>query len=164
MSIIKFQINQNIPDVIQSKPKQQQPILPQITSPYSAGTEGQLRRKEGNSAIEAAIKVVPIPEGRMRIQESNNFSKSLDANITRIDRRDKIQPKKVTTVPAKKVATTVKPVVTGSTNPFGDEDDDNDYDKLKNPFSADDAEEEVGGEATSTNPFGEYDDNLNPFS
>lgn len=103
---------------------------------------------------------IPIPEARMRLQETSKFSTSLEANITRpaivrekspMDRR--VSPKR----PAGTISNNL--ANQRAKNPF---DDDDGYDEAKNPFAED------GDDGTDTdrkkNQSEEYDNNLNPFA
>lgn len=117
---------------------------------------------EGNTSKtrQETAKRIPIPEGRMRLQEASKFSTSLEANITRpIDRRDK-SPKVTPFGSPKRQSNSISKNITNhkTKNPF---DDDDGYDDSKNPFADD---EKDHSETEKNNPFEEYDNNLNPFA
>lgn len=107
------------------KPKEAKPL-----PTYGLGAEARIRQKENAKTAPA---IIPIPEGRMRLQE-NKYSSSLEANITKVtssvDSAHSVQKKQF-----------VKQY-DESKNPFADEDsDDNnpftdDYDKNLNPFTS----------------------------
>lgn len=142
-----MQINKNIPEPARTDRQQQQP-----QRAYGAGAEAKIRATEGYTAKEAAIRAVPVPEGRLRMQEANKFSSSLEANMTRSSIRRERSPRPVAGSP--KVTKAAVPAA--APNPFQS------YDTKKNPFGDEDAD--AGGGAAGGNPFGEYDDNLNPFA
>lgn len=104
--------------------------------------------------------IVPVPEGRMRVLEQQQYSSSLEANMrlpepvhipksSPSNRRNDSLPSSGNVSP--KISSAL---VNPSKNPFEEDDDD-----AMNPFAE---------EATEpTNPFGDdddYDKNLNPFS
>lgn len=129
---------------------------------YGAGAEAKIRIDEGNatkSRLDPA-KRIPIPEGRMRLQEASKFSSSLEANISRSkDLREK-SPKVTPIGSPRKQSNAISRNITNqkARNPF---EDDEGYDDSKNPF-ADDEKDELNADVT--NPFEEYDNNLNPFA
>lgn len=97
----------------------------------------------------------------MRIQETNKYLSSLEANISQVNKRQDRSPRSIGGNGVQPTATHITSAAkTGialrtSSNPFGDDD----YDKSKDPFNDDD---EV--DTAPTKPISEYDDNLNPFS
>lgn len=103
-------------------------------------TEGRLRQLEGKTTLP---QLVPMSEGRMRIQE-RQYSASLEANLVKTS--PKISPKdspkdslsaNIVNKASKNYDESKNPFNEG-TNPFGDEvedDDDDEYDKNLNPFS-----------------------------
>lgn len=114
-----------------------------------------------NTAKQVAPKgtsVIPVPEGRMRLMEQQQYSSSLEANITKLE--PKIHGHKSPFASPRVVRKKEEPKISSaiandSKNPFEET-----YDESKNPF----ADEETND---PTNPFGEdedYDKNLNPFS
>ena len=118
--------------------------------------EARIRQDEGRSNIPANR---PLPEGRMRIQETSRYSTNIEANIQKPKASTAFNPPK-----QKQEISISKQIIKESTNPFGDEDEDG-YDKSKNPF-AEDEDDENGAKVQSEvkNPFEEYDNNLNPFA
>lgn len=122
-----------------------------------------------NAAKQMAPKgttVIPVPEGRMRLLEQQQYSSSLEANISRLEPRVHRPSPLASPIPPRKnpndpQTLNISPKISAaisngaSKNPFEDET----YDDTKNPF----AEDEVND---PSNPFGEddYDKNLNPFS
>lgn len=111
---------------------------------------------EGNKSRSGPARKIPIPEARMRLQEANQFSTSLEANITRPanvrERSPKVTPKRQSNSIASNIANQ------RAKNPF---DDDDSYDDAKNPFADDENDE---NDADKVKPFEEYDNNLNPFA
>lgn len=138
-----MQINKNIPEP--ARADRQQP--PQRA--FGAGAEAKIRATEGYTVREAAIRAVPVPEGRLRMQEANKFSTSLEANMTRSSVRREKSPRPLAGSPKVTKAAVPNPIES--------------YDKQKNPFGDYD-EDADGGDKSGGNPFGEYDDNLNPFA
>lgn len=96
----------------------------QETPTYGLGAEARIRQMENARNAPA---IIPIPEGRIRLQETNRYSSSLEANITKPSTADSWS--KTNNYDESK-------------NPFADDDsDDNnpfkdDYDKNLNPFSS----------------------------
>ncbi|XP_028040568.1 vacuolar protein sorting-associated protein 11 homolog [Bombyx mandarina] len=140
---------------------------------YGAGAEAKLRMQEGqskqlfvpNAPKQIAPKgssVVPVPEGRMRLMEQQQYSSSLEANLTRLEPVHTKKPSPFASPRAAKRIVldqpkTSKPPVTKleGSNPF-----DEHYDESKNPFA-----DEQGDDPT--NPFAgddDYDSNYNPFA
>ncbi|CAG4951589.1 unnamed protein product [Colias eurytheme] len=129
---------------------------------YGPGAEAKLRLQEGQSKqmfVSNATKqmapkgtsVVPVPEGRMRVLEQQQYSSSLEANMTRLEPR--VHPISIPKEQSPKLSPNISSAITS--NPFEDT-----YDETKNPF----ADEESSDPA---NPFSEdddYDKNLNPFA
>lgn len=122
------------------------PKIPQVTEYKYQATEGRLRQNEGKTSIP---QLVPISEGRIRMQE-RQYSASLEANLTKIS--PKQSPKRsprdnISASVANKInidydesknpfaESSTNPFYEKSTNPF-DEDDDEDYDKNSNRFAA----------------------------
>lgn len=129
---------------------------------YGAGAEAKIRIDEGNTSQNRLdpAKKIPVPEGRMRLQETNKFASSLEANITRPkDIREK-SPRVTPFGSPKKQSNTISKNITNQKvkNPFEDDDG---YDDSKNPFADD---EKDATETDKNNPFEEYDNNLNPFA
>lgn len=162
---------------------------------YGPGAEGRLRLEEGQSkqvytpegSMQSAGRgsnVIPVPEGRMRLQEQRNtdarYSSSLEANLARpalpspmhlsSERLDRLPAVHRPLAARKKenLEPTSLPGSVGSSprasrgknppvasNPF-EEDSDGNYDESKNPF----AEAE---EFDEKNPFAGGDHNKNPF-
>ncbi|KAJ6646297.1 Vacuolar protein sorting-associated protein 11 like [Pseudolycoriella hygida] len=151
------EINQN---VVSQRIKDQSQVNP--FNNYGAGAEAKIRMDEGSTTknrLDPARKI-PVPEARMRFQEANRFSTSLEANITRPpvvrDKSPRVTP---FGSPKKQSNSISKNIVNQrAKNPFEDGDG---YDDSKNPFAED---EKDGADAEQGNPFGEYDDNLNPFA
>lgn len=139
-----------------NKPRSQDQSQINPFNSYGAGAEAKIRIDEGIKSRLDPAKRIPIPEGRMRLQEANKFSSSLEANMTRPkDIREKSpfgSPKKQSNAISKNI-TNQK-----AKNPFEDDDG---YDDSKNPFADDEKGE---ADADKNNPFGEYDNNLNPFA
>lgn len=159
----RFQINRNIIEGNRSKQQDQSQANP--FNSYGAGAEAKIRIDEGNTTknrVDPARKI-PIPEARMRLQETSKFSTSLEANITRPtnlrDRSPKVtpfgSPKKQSNSIANNIANQQR-----AKNPFEDDADDG-YDDAKNPFAED---EKDSGDADKINRLEEYDNNLNPFA
>ncbi|CAK1586787.1 unnamed protein product [Parnassius mnemosyne] len=144
---------------------------------YGPGAEAKLRLQEGqskqvfvpNTTKQMAPKgtaVIPVPEGRMRLMEQQQYASSLEANMTKLEPKVHAKPSPYTspTAARKKIQELSgspkisSAISTGaSKNPFEDET----YDETKNPFSDED------GRKDPTNPFSEddeYDKNLNPFT
>ncbi|XP_047535225.1 vacuolar protein sorting-associated protein 11 homolog [Vanessa atalanta] len=136
---------------------------------YGPGAEAKLRLQEGqskqvfvsNTAKQVAPKgtsVIPVPEGRMRLMEQQQYSSSLEANMTKLEPQNhtKKSPFASPSVVRKKEEPKISSTITNDNrNPF-----DENYDESKNPF-ADETKNDP------TNPFGDdedYDKNLNPFS
>ncbi|GBP28431.1 hypothetical protein EVAR_103005_1 [Eumeta japonica] len=156
---------------------------------YGPGAEAKLRLEEGqskqlyvlnapNQTAPKGTSVVPIPEGRIRLQEAHRYSNSLEANVKTppplfhertetlvrsspvITRKTSGLKKPDAGAPggrdvspkARNISSAISN--TTNTNPFEDA-----YDESKNPFA-----DEAGG---PSNPFEEdedYDKNLNPFT
>lgn len=140
------------------KPQNQSQINP--FNSYGAGAEAKIRMDEGNTAksrLDTARKI-PIPEARMRLQEVNRFSTSLEANITRPPNPRERSPKVTPFGSPMKQNNSISSNITNqrAKNPF---DDDEGYDDAKNPFADDDKDG-----ADKANPLEEYDNNLNPFA
>lgn len=106
-------------------------------------TEGRIRQTEGKSKTPT---VVPIPEGRMRLQERQQYSGSLEANLVRVSPKStpKQSPRRTSDMLSAHVVNkgasydeTKNPFAQSEgTNPFGDPDEeDDDYDKNLNPFA-----------------------------
>lgn len=118
--------------------KKPEPTISSIKPEVYSSSEGRLRQTEGKSTVP---QLVPISEGRMRMQE-RQYSASLEANLVKTS--PKISPKDS---PRDSLSANI-------VNKNG-----KDYDEAKNPFNE-------GG-----NPFeedeeddDEYDKNLNPFA
>ncbi len=130
---------------------------------YGAGAEAKIRIDEGNTARsrQDPARKIPIPEARMRLQETNKFSSSLEANITRPTNLRERSPR-VTPFgsPKKSTSNSIAQSIANqrAKNPF---DEDDGYDDAKNPFAEDDTD---AADADKNNPFEEYDNNLNPFA
>ncbi|XP_068617562.1 vacuolar protein sorting-associated protein 11 homolog [Battus philenor] len=140
---------------------------------YGPGAEAKLRLQEGqskqvfvpNTSKQIAPKgtaVIPVPEGRMRVMEQQQYASSLEAHLNKLEpaaiaRTSPMIGRKKVQEPingSPKISSAI--TNSSSKNPFEDET----YDESKNPFSDDDAKD-------PTNPFAEdddYDKNLNPFS
>ncbi|XP_034834657.1 vacuolar protein sorting-associated protein 11 homolog [Maniola hyperantus] len=136
---------------------------------YGPGAEAKLRLREGqskqvfipNTTKQVAPKgtsVIPVPEGRMRLIEQQQYASSLEANFTKLEPKVHKSPY-VSPVPPRKTERIPQNISTAITNdarnPF-----DETYDEAKNPF----ADENSSG---TKNPFAEeddYDKNLNPFA
>lgn len=117
-------------------------------STYGSGAEAKLRLTEIHSSHSSQSRKIPMAEGRMRNQESNKFSSSLEANISFPDKRGGT---KITTNSSPKPSKSSSKNVMAK-NPF---EDDSSYDDDKNPFAKD---AELENEKSK-----EYDNNLNPF-
>lgn len=89
-----------------------------------------------------------MSEGRMRMQETNKFSSSLEANISFVDRRAGGSGGGGVT----KITPSASPMTKAAINTVKAKN----YDAAKNPFGDDDSEE------AESKPK-EYDNNLNPF-
>lgn len=122
--------------------KKQEPVK-------EAPNEGRLRQTEGKSKTPT---VIPIPEGRMRLQE-RHYGGSLEANLIRVS--PKSTPKESPRKSSDMLSTNV--VNKGAS-----------YDETKNPFF-----ENTNPFEESTNPFGDPDEddieidddyNKNPFA
>lgn len=104
--------------------------------------EGRIRQLEGKSKTPT---VIPIPEGRMRLQESQ-YSGSLEANLTRTSPKpvSRDLPRRPSDMLSTNLANrgtkdgpydeTKNPFAEDVNNPFKDDEDDDDYDKNLNPF------------------------------
>ncbi|CAK1555893.1 unnamed protein product [Leptosia nina] len=153
------------PSPPQSAPAQPaQAAAPTSILNYGPGAEAKLRLQEGQSKqlyVSTAAKqmapkgssVVPVPEGRMRVLEQQQYSSSLEANMTRLEPVHEIKRDKV---PLRISPTPISGAISNG-NPFEDT-----YDEAKNPFA-----EEEEEDTDPTNPFAEnddYDKNLNPFA
>lgn len=138
-----LQINKNIPEPARAERQQQSQRA------YGAGAEAKIRATEGYTAKEAAIRAVPVPEGRLRMQEANKFSASLEANMTRSSMRREKSPRPVAGSPKVTKAATA-PLAVAAPNPF----------ESNNPFGDVDEEAAESGDKDGV----EYDDNLNPFA
>ena len=171
-----LQINKNI---VERPETGSQPVASNPYNQYGAGAESKLRIAEGQNISKAEAKrlrEVPIPEGRMRLQETSRYSTSLEANISRAPehlKRDhsprytpngslRGEPAASSNAISSNLANTSKPK-----NPF-EEGDEGAYDESKNPFADDEVpaapkKPDVDVDKGS-NPFEEYDNNLNPFS
>lgn len=132
-----------------STPKKQQEKKPKTIETqiqnYGYGAEARIRQLE-NSRSSSAI--VPPSEGRIRLQEANMYSSSLEGNLRNAQKSVDGNKKNEKGV---KYGKSEKKGLYGK-NPFED-----DYDDSKNPFIDVDSDE--------NNPFNDdYDKNLNPFA
>ncbi|XP_041982097.1 vacuolar protein sorting-associated protein 11 homolog [Aricia agestis] len=151
-----------------SPPVSAAPELPRAAAPapaplnYGPGAEAKLRLQEGqskqmfmsNTAKQVPPKgttVIPVPEGRMRVLEQQQYSSSLEANLKTLEPAKSESPMVHRKFEEKQKISAV--IANDSKNPF-----DENYDESKNPFADEDDD--------SKNPFAEddYDKNLNPFS
>ncbi|XP_050665690.1 uncharacterized protein LOC126965934 isoform X2 [Leptidea sinapis] len=120
---------------------------------YGPGAEAKLRLQEGQSKQVFGpnkSSVVPVPEGRMRLMERQQYSSSLEANIKSIEPATHIPPCRQ---PSPRLSPNISSAITNS-NPFEDT-----YDESKNPFADE--------QNDPTNPFSDdddYDKNMNPFT
>lgn len=166
--------------------KLQQPTIdPNPYDKFGAGAESKLRLEEVTAAnvmkTNASYYAPPVPEGRMRAQETSRYVPS-EVKSQDFERRHmksvpepRAMPERKVMVPDRKVIVPDrKPVaIPASTapksvakNPFDDDDDSkDDYDESKNPFADDDEDvsskpaENSNYDKQSSNPFGDYDSN-----
>lgn len=132
---------------------------------YGAGAEAKIRLDEGNSkSRQDPARKIPIPEARMRLQETSQFSTSLEANMTRPTNIIRERSPRVTPFGSPKRQNNPSNSISNNIanqrakNPF---EDDEGYDDTKNPFAED---EKDNADTDKSNPFEEYDNNLNPFA
>ncbi|XP_048481068.1 vacuolar protein sorting-associated protein 11 homolog isoform X1 [Plutella xylostella] len=138
---------------------------------YGPGAEAKLRLQEGQSrqlyinpapppAGPAPSATVPVPEGRMRVLEQQQYSGSLEANLSQPEPVHRgasasRKPGNASNSNSSGNSPKISSAITNAKNPFEEEN----YDESKNPFADE--------ENDPTNPFAEdddYDKNLNPFS
>ncbi|KPJ02358.1 Vacuolar protein sorting-associated protein 11-like [Papilio xuthus] len=145
------------------------PLAPPTQQTYGPGAEAKLRLQEGQSKqvfvantvkqqVPKGTAVVPVPEGRMRLLEQQQYSSSLEANMQQLQPKLRLSPAANKKFQEPNVSPNISSAIINGANknPFEDET----YDESKNPFSDDDVKE-------PSNPFAEdddYDKNLNPFS
>lgn len=131
-----------------------------------------------NNTSNSNLRVMPIPEGRMRLQEQSRYAVSLQANISYGQQSSTKKyesspheayeavevPRSLSNKPIAKPISKRPP--TKPNNPFDDEDS---YDESKNPFADesdgnDDSNDRKPNNRNSGNRSKDYDSNLNPFS
>ncbi|XP_052743338.1 vacuolar protein sorting-associated protein 11 homolog [Bicyclus anynana] len=137
---------------------------------YGPGAEAKLRLQEGqskqvfipNATKQVAPKgtsVIPVPEGRMRLLEQQQYTSSLEANLTRLQPKVHKSPYQ-SPLPSRKEEPKLPQSISTAIANEGKNPFDDTYDEAKNPFADDDSQD-------TKNPFAEdddYDKNLNPFA
>lgn len=157
---------------------------PDASSQYGPGAESKMRLEEkgvnNNSSANASLRAMPIPEGRMRLQEQSRYATSLQANISysqppttkKYESTPHVAHEAINTLRSVPAASASKAIPKSSAaaqpkNPFDDDDDGGDaYDESKNPFAdePDTSAEPKTAKSAGKKPFSNYDSNLNPFS